>query len=135
MEFWKEFAATLLLIAVILIPSFLAASYFGLLVVKSGSYFGRAMGTPGKFWGNYRHLSGYVSKNFRVADKYSALSIQMKPDSGNADVEVLDPSGNVLYNWEVCRHFEREIDCRDLKRCTVRIVSRDFAGKFLVALQ
>lgn len=135
MEFWNESGKTFLLLAVTLIPLFLALHYFGLLVVKSGIYFGNAMGTSSKFWGRFRRLDGYVSKNFRISDKYSTLSIQVEPVSGSADVDVLDQNGNILHNWKVCWPFDREIDCRDLKRCKIRITSRDFAGKFLVALQ
>lgn len=135
MEFWIQLGMVLLLLAATFIPLFLAMYYFGLLVVKSGTYFGSAAGTPSKLWGNYRYLSGYVSKNFRISDKYSALSIQMEPAAGSADVEVLDQNGNVLHSWKACGHFTREVSCRDLKRCKVRITSRNFAGKFLVALQ
>lgn len=135
MGFWGQFGRTLLLLAVILIPLFLFLNRSGVMIVKAGTYTGLAMGTPTTLRGEYRHLSGYVSKNFRISHKYSTLSIQMELFSGSADVEVTDPNGNILYNWRVFRPFEQEISCRDLKRCKVRIASRDFAGKFLVALQ
>lgn len=135
MEFWLQLGLTFLLLAATFIPLFLLLHYFGILIVKGGTYFGSAAGTPSKFWGNYRHLSGYVSKSFRIPGKYSKLSLQVDPVSGSADVEVLDRCGNVLQSWKADRRFEREINCRDLKRCKVRITSRDFEGKFLVALQ
>ena len=130
----REFAATVLPAAAILVPLFLLLYHFGWMTVKRGIYIGGVMGTPTKFWGNYRLLSGFASKSFRISDKYSTLSIRIEPVSGTADVEVLDQNGNVLHNWNVGGRFVREVGCRELKRCKVRISSRDFAGKFLVAL-
>ncbi len=131
----KPWEPALLLVAV-LVPLFLTLNYFGLMVIKSGTfYMGNAMGTLSRFWGQYRHLNGYVSKNFWIAGRYSTLSIQVEPVSGSADVEVLDQNGNVLHSWKAVWPLEREISCQDLKRCKVRITSRDFAGKFLISLQ
>lgn len=124
-----------LLLLVTLVLCFLTLHYFGLMVVKCGSYWGNALATPAKFWGEYRHLSGYVSKNFRVSAKYCTLAVQVEPVSGSADVEVLDTNGNILYTWKAVCPLEREIDCRDLKRCKVRLSSQNFAGKFLISLQ
>ena len=126
---------TALLLVVVLVPLFLTLNYFGLMLIKSGTFWGNAMGTPSRFWGQYRHLNGYVSKNFRITGKYSTMSIQVEPISGSADVEVLDQNGKVLYNWKAILPLERQVSCQDLKRCKVRISSRDFAGKFLISLQ
>ena len=132
MEAWK----TALLLIAVLVPLFLTLNYFGLMVIKSGAfYFGNSMGTLSRFWGQYRSLNGYVSKNFWIANKYRTMSIQVEPVSGSADVEVLDQNGNVLHSWKAILPLDRQIDCRDLKRCKVRISSRDFAGKFLISLQ
>ena len=132
METWKM----ALLLAAVLIPFFLALNYFGLMVTKAGSFWmGNAMGTPTRFWGEYRHMSGYVSKNFRVRKRFSKLFIQVEPVSGSARVEVLGQNGGVLCDWNICWPAEREIDCRDLGRCKVRITSQDFAGKFQIDLR
>ena len=93
------------------------------------------MGSLSRFWGEYRHLSGSVSKNFWIARKYSTLSVQVEPVSGSVDVEVLGRNGVVLYNCKVGWPVVREIDCRGLTRCKVRITSQNFAGKFLISLQ
>lgn len=126
--------AALLLVAV-LVPLFLILNYFGLLVVRSGTFFGGAAGSLTSFRGQYRSLCGYVSKNFWIASKYNTMSIQVEPVSGSADVEIRDAKGLVLYAWKACLPLEREINCRELRRCKVRIASRDFAGKFLISLQ
>ena len=131
MEFWE----TALLLVVLLVPFFLILHYFGLMIVKSGSFWGNAMGTTTRFWGEYRHLSGYVSKNFRVSGKHTSLRVRVEPVSGYADVEVLDEKGIVRCRWKAILPLEREVDCRDLRRCKVRIASQDFAGQFDISLQ
>lgn len=131
-----EALQTALLLAAVLIPFFLALNHFGLMVTKSGTFWmGNAMGTPTRFWGEYRHMSGHVSKNFRITRNHSMLFIQVEPDSGSARVEVLGPGGAVLSDWNICCPTEREIVCRDLKRCKVRITSSNFSGKFDISLQ
>lgn len=123
-----------LLLTVVLVPLFLALNYFGLLVVRSGTFFGGATGSLTVFQGKYQRLCGSVSKNFWISSKYHTMSIQVEPVSGSAGVEIRDAKGLVLYAWKACLPLEREINCRELRRCKVRITSQDFAGKFLIAL-
>ena len=114
---------------------FWTLNYFGLLVVKSGTYTGGAMGTSTRFWGEYRHLCGTVSKNFRVSQKHTALTVRLEAASGSANVDVLGPNKAVLYTWYVCGSLEKQVDCRDIRTCKVRITSEDFCGKFDISLQ
>lgn len=114
---------------------FWTLNYFGLLVVKSGTYTGGAMGTSTRFWGEYRHLCGTVSKNFRVSQKHTALTVRLEAASGSANVDVLGPNKAVLYTWYVCGSLEKQVDCRDIRTCKVRITSEDFCGKFDISRQ
>ena len=109
--------------------------YFGLMVVKSGTYTGGAMGTSTRFWGEYRYLCGTVSKNFRVSQKHTALTVRLETAAGSANVDVLGPNKAVLYTWYACGSLEKQVDCRDIRTCKVRITSEDFCGKFDISLQ
>lgn len=109
--------------------------YFGLMVVKSGTYTGGAMGTSTRFWGEYRYLCGTVSKNFRVSQEHTALTVRLETCSGSVNVDVLGPNKAVLYTWYVCGSLEKQVDCRDIRTCKVRITSEDFCGKFDISLQ
>ena len=130
-----EALKTLLLLAVVMVPSFFALHRLGFLVVKSGSFWGGAMGTPTRFWGNYRHLCGSVSKRFRISPKHSVLSLQLEADSGNANIEILLPGSAALYSWHFCTSLLEQVDCREIGNCTVRVTSENFAGKFQVSLE
>lgn len=125
----------LLLMAIGMGLLFWTLHYFGLMVVKSGTYTGGAMGTSTRFWGEYRYLCGTVSKNFRVSQKYSALTVRLEVDSGSARVEILGPNKEILYTWYACGSLEKQVDCRELRTCKVRIASENFGGKFDILLQ
>lgn len=109
---------------------------FGMLVSKSGAFLlGGAMGTRDRFWGEYQRMCGTVSKNFRVSQKHTALTVRLEVCSGSANVEVLGPNKAVLYTWYACGSLEKQVDCRDIRTCKVRITSEDFCGKFDISLQ
>lgn len=127
---------SLLLLAVGMGLLFYMLNHFGMLVSKSGTFLlGGAMGTRDRFWGEYQRMCGAVSKNFRVLQKHSVLTVRLEVYSGSARVEILGPSKAVLYSWYACGSLEKQVDCRDLRTCTVRIASEDFCGKFDITLQ
>lgn len=115
---------------------FYALNYFGMLVSKSGTFLlGGAMGTRDRFWGEYQRMCGAVSKNFRISQKRSALAVRLEVYSGSARVEILGPDKAVLYSWHACGSLEKQVDCRGLRSCKVRVASEDFCGKFDISLQ
>lgn len=115
---------------------FYMLNYFGILVSKSGTFLlGGAMGTRDRFWGEYQRMCGTVSKNFRVSQKHSALAVRLEVHSGSVNVEILGPNKAVLYTWYACGPLEKQVDCRDIRTCKVRITSEDFCGKFDFLLQ
>lgn len=114
---------------------FYALNYFGMLVSKSGTFLlGGATGTRDRFWGEYQRMCGAVSKNFRISQKRSALTVRLEVCSGSARVEILGPDKAVLYSWHACGSLEKQVDCRELRTCKVRVASEDFCGKFDILL-
>ena len=127
---------SLLVLAIGLPLLFFTLSRSGLLVVKSCScLYGAVMGTVTRFWGEYQNMCCYVSKNFRISPKYTALIVRLEISSGSVDLEVLGPNGSALYEWYICGSFVKEIECKDIKACKIRITSSGFSGKFDISMQ
>lgn len=126
----------LLLMAVGMGLLFYALNAFGMLVSKSGTFLlGGAMGTRDRFWGEYQRMCGTISKNFRITSQYTVLTVRLETCSGSARVEILGSNKAVLYAWHACGSLEKQVDCRELRTCRVRITSEDFCGKFDIFLQ